>query len=209
MKRVGITLIALLTLSGCGKDWFGNPTPTVTYTEDVCAVHEVETRLATTDPFSRMRPSEVPPGWRWIVIALEVRALKTNDLGREYCVPFGVHVYGTMTGGPVLAIMEDGLPHPLPYDRIRITPWSGTYFLLSYDPSSPRFATNPPVYSIELIATYLAERDITAIDGPPDAFRCALLVNGATVVADVKTKAGLAGRDGTARCTLQHNFFNV
>lgn len=193
----GLTLV--LVVAGCGEYYpWGKPTPTPTK-DPVCAVREVP--APSVDPKSTQRPAEVPPGWRWIVLSPEVRALKPNDQNRDYCVPVVIHVYASMAGAPPLTLL-DGPPHPMPYDASKLTPWTGSYLVLAYDPTSSRFQT-PPMYDIQLIATYYRDRDIAP--DLPTALRCSVLANGVTVAQDLKTD--LSDR-ATVRCNLKAAYYN-
>lgn len=204
--RIPVCLLVLtFALSGCG-DWFGNqPRPTPTPRPDpTCAAKEVPApRL--TDILGGRKPPGVLPGWRWIVIAPEVRALKQNDQVADYCVPFGLHVYATVEGfgTPVMIDPQSGNVQ-LPYDGYKVTPWTGAYFVFSYDPSSSRWANHAPTYEINVIATYLPERDMLQV-GQLSAFRCALRANGATIVQDLK----VAESQMVTRCNLKAASYNA
>lgn len=139
-----------------------------------------------------------------MVISPQVRALKAGDTKTDYCVPFGVHLYGTMTGVPEIAIvLGGGRQIALPYDAQLTTPWSGSRLLLEYDPRSERWRNTPPVYSFTLIASYAAERDVLYVGQDIAAFRCAFQANGATVSQQLVTKSPY-----TTQCTLKASAFN-
>lgn len=206
MKRVlaFVAVLSALAATACSKDWFGNePGATPTPTIDTCAAKEVPAPLV--DPIGRERPRVVPPGWAWIVIAPEVRALKRNDTVADYCVPFALHVYATMEGVPTVPMVGiAGQQVTLPYDAIKMTPWYGAYILLSYDPSSERWRNRAPTYEITLAATYLPERDLLNA-GQLGAFRCALRANGATIVQGLKE---LSATTVATSCPLKANSYN-
>jgi len=76
--------------------------------------------------------------------------------------------------------------------------------IFAYDPSSPRFAGGPPEYFVDVIATYLPERD-TFGEGPIAAFRCAIRING----APIQQQIAAAGTPMTVRCQLRLNLYNA
>lgn len=205
MKKFAVVAACALSLglAGCGRDWFGNePSPTPkTETPQACSAPTVPAPNYGQVPG---RPAEVPPGWRWVYIELEVRALKANDNLQDWCVPFALHVHGTgPAGAPVLMIDSNFLPRMMPYDGQKVTPWEGAHFIFAYDPGSPRFPV-PPEYFIDLIATYLPERDVFG-EGPIAAFRCAIRINGAPVVQQI----AVAGSPMTTRCQLRVNQYSA
>lgn len=207
MRRLIATLTAgavLLVAAACGKDWFGNEqSPKATPTPPTCAAKEVPAPQLS-DILGGRRPTTVPPGWSWIVIALEVRALKSNDTVADYCVPFGLHVYATLEGAGVVPMIDPRAGQlTLPYDAIKTTPWTGAYLLFAYDPSSSRWTNHPPTYEVTVIATYMPERDMLGA-GKLAAFRCALRANGATIVQDMK----VAEAQMVTRCNLKASIYN-
>lgn len=131
------------------------------------------------DPFSSARPPLVPQGWYWMVFTLDVRALPPISAPPprfDQCVPVAIHVYATQEGAPSVTVFDNGIAHPVPYDATLTTPWVGTYFVLAYDPNSPRFIGRAPVYNITLQATYLNDRDFS--DVSPTALSCGISITG-------------------------------
>jgi hypothetical protein len=167
------TIALTMTTSGCAVRPPPEPDP-----DPTCRVRDTgDTVDEKYDPFSGTRPPAVPFGWGWVVVTLEVRALPPVDSVEpryDQCVPVSVHVYGTQEGIPALTIFANGAPHQLPYDANMTTPWVGTYFVLAYDPNSPRFYQRAPKYSLVLRATYQADRDFG--DSPPTALSCAIRI---------------------------------
>jgi hypothetical protein len=206
MIAVGLILATGL-VAGCADGTFhpwGEPVPTTTPQPDpTCAVREVP--VPPTDPLSMRRPAEVLPGWAWAIVAPQVRALKANDTKADYCVPFALHVYATMEGVPAVPMIDPaGKQVFLPYDGVKVTPWFGAYMLFSYDPTSPRWQSRPPTYEVSVRATYLIDRDLLGV-GDLAAFRCALKINGATVVQDLKQ---LGQNTLAVGCTLKEARYN-
>lgn len=202
-RAIVAAAVVLATVSGCSGDWFGNDKPPVPTTASLPTCKAGLVPAPDENLGGPKRPTEVPPGWWWIVIAPEVRALKANDKVADYCVPFSLHVYANMQGAPAVVMVDLGAPRTLPYDGFKVTPWTGAYFVLAFDPTSERFKVAPQ-YTIQVIAKYEPERD-TFGEGPLSAFRCALKANGVTVAQQI----ALAAANMTARCDLTSNYYNT
>lgn len=198
--RILPALVLAVLVSACGYQP-RHETPTQAPRPQICDAGVVP---APPDRAAGLRPTVVPPGWNWIAISPEVRALKANDTQADYCVPFAVHVYGTMVGAPTIPMFgAGGNQIVLPYDAILTTPWVGDYLLLAYNPNSERFRNTPPVYELTVIATYQGGTDVFGGGHEMSAFRCALKANGATVVQSLITKPPY-----TAQCSLKASAFN-
>lgn len=176
----------VVALSACApptSDWFDNGAHEPAAEPSACAVSEVPAPVPF-DPFGHGRPN-VPEGWLWQVITLDVRALSTVPHDRDWCVPMAIHVYASGPDGAALAMVDSlGQVRSLPYDSTVSTPWVGAYLVPAYDPTSPRFRDGAPQYSITLQATYLRERDM-AHEVAPAAMRCAIGVSGVPVATDL------------------------
>lgn len=204
-------------MTGCAGGWnpkdpFNNPTEN----PKACAKRSVPAPKPY-DPYTGNRPSEIPKGWRWQVVILEVRALEAVELTgpnakpNEYCVPFAVHVYGRADYLPALTIFDKGAVRKVPYDSQQNTPWM-TYFVLGYDPDSPRIvaAVNTPKYQIELLAKYLYDLDVSKPGRvePPKAFACSMALGNTRTI--VNSKIVLSPRPGndTAICNINLDAWN-
>jgi hypothetical protein len=201
---IGLVTTTLTLTTGCAN-WFGNePQPTPSPTE--CPIKEVAAPPDSSS-LSINRPREVPPGYSWIVLALEVRALKANDTQADYCIPFMLHVAASQEGNPapiLMASLKSGV-RTLPYDAQAITPWFGDRIMFAYDPRSERWRTKPPQYELHLSATYLQDLDLFNV-GPLAAFRCVIQANGASIVQDLKTPS--KANATTATCNLTAAAYN-
>jgi hypothetical protein len=196
-KILAASTAAVLTLTGCGTDFWGNPTPEPSDDGSKCVAGPVAPP-PPFDPAAQERPSGVTPGNSWIVFELEVRALSPAG-SNDYCVPVAVHVYTRSGEADTVALDSKGMVAG-PFDLRTTTPWTGRYVALQYDPTDERFAGRPPAYEVHLDATYLADRD-TLNEVAPRALRCAIKLRGATVATDLVVVA--AGSN--VRCELRGN----
>lgn len=206
LKKLLISVLLVISLTSCSRgDFWGNPLPPP---DESCPTRTVPVPEVPFTPNNGRRPAEIPPGWKWQTIILQVRALNPKG-GRvwttnEYCVPFAVHVYGNVSGDIPFVLFDSGVAHELPYSKPRVTPWT-TWFVIGYDPESPRFKGHQtPKYYVDLQATYQAERDAnqTGYRGVPEAFGCTISLRKVTTViaSDTRAKPGTKPGDALVRC---------
>lgn len=197
-----VAIAAVVASTACSdKDFWGNPTPTATPLPEfdaTCAAPNADPAQATFDPADFNQPPGVRPGNSWIVVGLEVRALSPDGSG-DYCVPVAVHLYNRSGETDVIRVNSLGV-EPGPFDFITTTPFVGRYMALQYDPTEERFVGRPPAYEFHIDATYLQERDLFNTQRPV-ALRCAIMIWGAAVVADLTP---MAVRPNVS-CTLSGN----
>ena len=202
----GIVLGLVLMLTGScmaadgeqppeGQDWFGNPLPT----GPACDARPPVPRQAPLyDPRSGVRPPVVPAGWAWVVITLQLHAIKDGNI--NHCVPVRIHVYAQQDLNPSPLKLNTGTGEitPLPYDGAQTTPWLTSYFIFAYNPEG--WKGPPPTYKIDFVSTYDAELD-TSGAGMPDELVCHIGIGGGMFV--VESRSNLRARARlTADCRL-------
>lgn len=185
-----------------GKDWFGNPIPTGPACD---ARPPVPRQRPLYDPRSGARPSVVPPGWSWIVITLQLRAVFIDRTGRadvNHCVPVRVHVHASQDGNPAPLKMNmgNGEVSLLPYDGVQTTPWLTSYFIFAYNPKG--WKGPPPTYKIDFISTYDVEFDTSGALFP-DELVCHIGIGGGMFIVESRSNKLARGRQ-TAQCQLNH-----
>ena len=170
MRRLTMPIIALLLLlSGCTKHpYFGTDVPDPT--EPACAA-------AAAIPASPAPPPATAPGKVVSQISVTFVAVRFGpgascDLGVPLTVQ--IHLYGTADGKPTF---HGPNGDPLPYDALKLTPWSTTFFL-----SHP--AGTAPQVMIDASATV---QDSPIDPAPTDVMlRCVVRYHGNPIATDPK-----------------------
>ena len=212
-KRATLLLAAVMVtaLAGCSgsTDFWGNPDPSPTNTEitidDVCAAPEADSVQGQFDPATGQgRPGDVRPGNSWIVVGIQVHAAAEEDITHrvvQACVPIDVHVYNRTREADAALLNHIGV-EPGPFDFKTTTPFVGRYMAAQYDPTDERFAGRPPTYEFHVEARYAVERDVFTSQRPI-AIRCAITINGATIVSSLSTLKAAEG--GLVQCVFTGN----
>lgn len=169
MRRLIPALIALLTLSGCAKHgYFGTDMPEPT--EPACAAPAV-----IPDGSPSVPPAA--PGKVVSVISVSFVAVRfTPGGGCDLNVPVTVqvHLYGTADN---VATFHGPNGDPLPYDALKQTPWTTTFFL-----SHP--AGTAPTVMIDASASI---QDSPIDPAPTDVLlRCVVRYHGNPIATDPK-----------------------
>ena len=188
-------------------DFWGNEIPADTPNDSSadCPVVAVPPIPPHQAPY---RPSDVRPGYAWIAIETEVRALGMgtggDELDNEFCVPIIVHVYNRSGEADTLSLNGLGFESG-PFDFVADTPWAGRWVALQYDPTEQRFQGRPPTYEVHLDATYDGDRDAWAgsVAIRPLQLSCALKIDGATIVRE--TVPIQRGVTTGVQCTFRSN----
>ena len=166
-RQLLAAIVALLALTGCAKHgYFGTDMPEPT--EPACAV-------ARAIPDSSAPPPAVPPGKVVSQISVTFVAVRFGPgASCDLTVPLTVqvHLYGTADG---VATFHGPNGDPLPYDALKRTPWSTTFFL-----SHP--AGTMPSVMIDASATV---QDSPIDPAPTDVMlRCVVRYHGNPVATD-------------------------
>lgn len=179
-KKIMAALTAVLVLAaGCapeGKDFWGNPLPTETPRAEVCDVATAAPPATEYDPNLNTRPSDITPGFSWIVFQVEVRAIAAPGL--EICVPVEIYSHALSDEPDTLTLNKYQLPAGGDM-TLGTTPFRGL-MSIQYDPTEEQFAGKPPAWQAYVAATYLRTED-PFNDGVIFELSCTIKIAGASI----------------------------